>query len=191
MANATEKLIEELKLGSQHAQQEMLAMYGESVWRQVTMIVAQQEDAEEVYQDVFLKAFKAIGSYRPEQASLATWLGRIAYNESLNAVRKRKPPIVYVDDRDVDLESMQDETIATLQERDEQTIELIERALDFLPPAEQAIITMFYFDNQSIKDIAYITETNISTVCSKLSRTRKKLYRIIKKLYRIIKNIQR
>ena len=98
---------------------------------------------------------------------------------------------MYVDDRDVDLESMQDETIATLQERDEQTIELIERALDFLPPAEQAIITMFYFDNQSIKDIAYITETNISTVCSKLSRTRKKLYRIIKKLYRIIKNIQR
>ena len=184
MTDLTEKLIDELKLGSKHAQQEMLAIYGESVWRQVTMIVAQQEDAEEVYQDVFLKAFKAIGSYRPEQAELTTWLGRIAYNESLNAVRKRKPPIVYVDDRDVDLESMQDETIATLQETDEGTVELIERALEFLPPAEQAIITMFYFDNQSIKDIAYITETNISTVCSKLSRTRKKLYRIIKNIQR-------
>lgn len=182
MTDLTEKLIEELKLGSKHAQQEMLALYGESVWRQVTTVITQQEDAEEVYQDVFLKAFKAIGSYRQEQASLATWLGRIAYNESLNAVRKRKPPIVYVDDRDVDLESMQDETMSTLQETDEETIELIERALDFLPPAEQAIITMFYFDNQSIKDIAFITDSNISTVCSKLSRIRKKLYRIIKNI---------
>ena len=185
MNKTSEKLIERLKSDDSHAQQELLTTYGEIVFRQIARIIFCQEDVEEVYQDVFLKAFRHIDSYDTSQASLSTWLSRIAYNESLNFIRKRKPPILYVDDRETDLESIQEETLAeTFQSTDDATIELIERALDFLPPAEQAIITMFYFDDQSIKDIAYITEQNPSTVASKLSRTRKKLYRIIKTMQR-------
>ena len=183
MNDATDKLIEELRLGDSHAQQGVVSKFGEAVWQQIARIVTCMEDAEEVYQDVFLKAFKAISTYDRQQASLGTWLCKIAYNESLNCIRKRKPPIIYVDDREVDLDNIGvDNLNATFQTTDEATIELIERALDFLPPAEQAIITMFYFDDRTIKDIAYITETNPSTICSKLSRTRKKLYRIIKSM---------
>ncbi len=185
MKSNTEQLIEDLKLGDCHAQQELLSAYGETVFMQVARIVACQEDAEAVYQDVFLKAFRAIDTYDKSISSLTTWLSRIAYHESLNFIRKRKPPIIYVDDRETDLESIQEETLAeTFQTGDDATIELIEQALDFLPPDEQAIITMFYFDNQSIKDIAFITEQNPSTIASKLCRTRKKLYRIIKTMKR-------
>jgi RNA polymerase sigma-70 factor (ECF subfamily) len=56
----------------------------------------------------------------------------------------------------------------------------VERALDYLPPDELALITMFYFDDMSIKDIAFVTDSISSTVASRLSRTRNKLYRIIK-----------
>ncbi len=182
---ATERMIERLILEDSHAWQEFLSKYGEGVWMQVTRIVQRQEDAEEVYQDVFLKAFRAIGTYDPKQASLGTWLSRIAYNESLNFIRKRRLPIVYVDDREVDLESIQDEQVSrVLSQTDEETIELIERALEYLPPAEQAIITMFYYDAQSIKDIAYVTQMTATNVASRLSRTRKKLYRIIKNMKR-------
>lgn len=106
MIKTSEKLIERLKSDDSHAQQELLTIYGEIVFRQIARIVFCQEDAEEVYQDVFLKAFRHIGSYDITQASLSTWLSRIAYNESLNFIRKRKPPILYVDDRETDLESI-------------------------------------------------------------------------------------
>jgi RNA polymerase sigma-70 factor (ECF subfamily) len=49
-----------------------------------------------------------------------------------------------------------------------------------LPPHEQAIVSMFYYDNMSLADMAYVTGANPSTIGSQLSRIRKKLYRIIK-----------
>ena len=70
----------------------------------------------------------------------------------------------------------------TLDNGDEKTVLLIERALKFIPPSEQAIVTMFYFDDMSIKDIAYITESTSAAVAQRLSRTRKKLYHVINSL---------
>ena len=93
------------------------------IFGQVARIVTCQEDAEEVYQDVFVKIFRNIQSYDSRQASLATWMSRIAYNESLNFVRRAQQPVIYVDDRDVDLESIQDEASAQVfQQQDEATI---------------------------------------------------------------------
>jgi RNA polymerase sigma-70 factor (ECF subfamily) len=145
----------------------------------VQRIVKCREDAEEVYQDVFVKALRGIGSYTPRQASFATWLNRIAYHESLNFVRNKKPTIVYMDDRDLtyDWQETPDDAPA-----DEQTIEQLEQALETLPPHEQAILSMFYYDNMSLADIAFVTGSIPSTVGSQLSRIRKKLYRIIKTL---------
>jgi RNA polymerase sigma-70 factor (ECF subfamily) len=65
---------------------------------------------------------------------------------------------------------------------DEQTIRQLEQALAMLPSHEQAIVSMFYYDNMSLADIAFVTGSIPSTVGSQLSRIRKKLYRIIKTL---------
>lgn len=62
------------------------------------------------------------------------------------------------------------------------TLEQLEQALETLPPHEQAILSMFYYDNMSLADIAFVTGSIPSTVGSQLSRIRKKLYRIIKTL---------
>jgi len=173
-------LIEELRQGKTAACQHVLAEYGPAVYRMIQRIVVQHEDAEEVYQDVFVKALGHIDSFKPQQASFATWLGRIAYNESLNFIRGKKHNIVYMDDYEQGVDSIgenQDEGVW-----DEQTIAHLERALEMLPPHEQAVITMFYYDDMSIADIAYITGSVPSTIGSQLSRIRKKLYRIIKTL---------
>jgi RNA polymerase sigma-70 factor (ECF subfamily) len=183
MERETQTLIQALCRQDGQAQRRVLQLYGAMIFGQVARIVTCQEDAEEVYQDVFVKVFRNIESYDSRQASLATWISRIAYNESLNFVRRARQPVIYVDDRDVDLESIQNEALAQVfQQQDEATIQLIERALDYLPPEELALITMFYYDDMSLKDIAYATDSAPSTVASRLSRTRRKLYRIIQSL---------
>ena len=86
-------LISALQQHQSAACQRLLSDYGPMVFRMVQRIVPQREDAEEVYQDVFVKAIRGIGGYNPQQASLATWLNRIAYHESLNFVRGKKPTL--------------------------------------------------------------------------------------------------
>jgi RNA polymerase sigma-70 factor (ECF subfamily) len=143
----------------------------------VRRIVVRQEDAEEVYQDVFVKALQGIGNYDSRKASLATWLNRIAYHEALNFVRKRHPNIVYMDEKDMNLK---DNETPEEDAHDSQTIQALENAMEKLPPHEQAIVTMFYYDDMSLADIAYVTGSIPTTVGSQLCRIRKKLYRIIK-----------
>ena len=177
MEQETEHLIDDLRKRKPAACQRLLTAYGPAVLRIVLRIVTCREDAEEVYQDVFVKALRGIGGYNPRQASLATWLNRIAYHESLNFVRAKKPTIVYMDDQDLAYDWQEPPNEAP---PDEQTIQQLERALAMLPPHEQAIVSMFYYDNMSLADIAFVTGSIPSTVGSQLSRIRKKLYRIIK-----------
>ena len=177
MEHETDILINDLRQRKPAACQRLLATYGPAVFRMVQRIVSCREDAEEVYQDVFVKALRSIEGYDIRQASLATWLNRIAYHESLNAVRSKRPTTVSLDDGDLapDLLDIPDNAPP-----DEQTIRQIEQALAKLPPHEQAIVSMFYYDNMSLADIAYVTGSIPSTVGSQLCRIRKKLYRIIK-----------
>ena len=172
-------LISNLRQRKPAACQRLLTEYGPAVFRMVQRIVTRREDAEEVYQDVFVKALRGIEGYNPRQASLATWLGRIAYHESLNFVRGKKPNIVYMDDSELGIDTLEAPDDAP---PDEQTIRQLEQALAMLPSHEQAIVSMFYSDNMSLADIAFVTGSIPSTVGSQLSRIRKKLYRIIKTL---------
>ena len=170
-------LISALQQHQPAACQRLLTDYGPMVFRMVQRIVSQREDAEEVYQDVFVKALRGIGGYDSHQASLATWLGRIAYHESLNFVRGRKPTLLYIEEGDLGTDTLEAPDEAP---QDEETLRQLERALAKLPPHEQAIVSMFYYDNMSLADIAFVTGSIPSTVGSQLSRIRKKLYRIIK-----------
>ena len=172
-------LMNELRQHKPAACQRLLSEYGLMVFRMVQRIVTRREDAEEVYQDVFVKALRGIEGYNPSQASLATWLNSIAYHESLNFVRGQKPVIVSMDERDLGIDALDAPDDAP---QDEETIRQLEQALAKLPPHEQAIVSMFYYDNMSLADIAFVTGSIPSTVGSQLSRIRKKLYRIIKTL---------
>ena len=82
------------------------------------------------------------------------------------------------EDREGEAEKLSDEEVeASFGQPNPETVQLIRAALQHLPPDERAIITMFYYEEMSLKDIAYVTESIPTTVASKLSRTRKKLYK--------------
>lgn len=174
----TELFIEQLRKGDRAACQRLVGDLGPAVFQMVRRIVERQEDVEEVWQDVFVKALRGIGGYDSRKASLSTWLCRIAYHESLNFVRTRRSDIVYMDEHDLGLNGLDDAPEESAY--DSQTVQALEEALEMLPPHEQAVITMFYYDNMSLADIAYVTGSIPSTIGSQLSRIRKKLYRIIK-----------
>ena len=174
----TELFIEQLRKGDRAACQRLVGDYGLAVFQMVRRIVERQEDVEEVWQDVFVKALRGIGGYDSQKASLSTWLCRIAYHESLNFVRTRRPDVVYMDEHELGLNGLDDAPEECAY--DSQTVQALEEALEMLPPHEQAVITMFYYDNMSLADIAYVTGSIPSTIGSQLCRIRKKLYLIIK-----------
>ena len=176
-------LIERLIKQNPKAQQTMLDRYGQLVFAQVSRLVPGIENAEEVYQDVFIKVFRSIDTYDAAKSSLCTWLSRIAYHESISYLRRSSVPAIYYEDHEGEAEKLSESEVdATFGQPNPETVQLIRAALKHLPPDERAIITMFYYEEMSLKDIAYITESIPTTVASKLSRTRKKLCKIIKML---------
>lgn len=176
-------LIEGLRKQSPKAQRAMLNRYGRDVFAQVARLVPGVENAEEVYQDVFIKVFAYIGEYDAERSALKTWISRIAYNEAISYLRRKSQPVVYYEDRNGEADKLSDaEVNETFGRPNAETVQLIRAALKHLPPDERAIVTMFYYEEMSLKEIAYVTESIPTTVASKLCRTRKKLYKIIKML---------
>ena len=176
-------LIAGLRKQSPKAQQQMLDRYGRDVFAQVARLVPGIENAEEVYQDVFVKVFKNINRYDEGKSALRTWILRIAYNEAISFLRHQRPTMVYIEDREGEADSLSEtEVEETLGHANAETVQIIRAALKHLPPDERAIITMFYYEEMSLKEIAYVTESIPTTVASKLSRTRKKLCRIINML---------
>ena len=180
MNDSQQTMIQGLRRQERSAQEQALMEYGSKVFATISRVVSRQEDAEEVYQDVFVKAFRHIGTFDATKASFQGWLCKIAYYESLNFIRDHKQPVVYIDDSNLLMKDVQEHDLDHLfQQQDEQTIQAVEHALAQLNAKEQSLIYMYYFDNLSLKEIAYIMDMQPSTVGSSLHRIRQKLYRII------------
>ena len=183
MTDTNIDLIQGLREQSPKAQRKALECFGNDVFAQVARMLPAAEDAEEVYQDVFVKVFRSIKMYDEEKSTLKTWISRIAYNEAVTWLRRKRQAVIYFEDREGKAEQLSEEEVEeTLGHPNSEMVQLIRAALKHLPPEERAIITMFYYEELSIKEIAYITESIPTTVASKLSRTRKKICKIIKML---------
>lgn len=179
----TEKIVHMLRKQNPKAQQKLLELYGNYVWGKVVRLISAKEDAEEVYEDVFIKVFRNIGTYDERKASLKTWIAKITNNESMTFLRRKRQAKIYFEDNRKEAERLSgSEVDETLGQANKETVQLIQAAIKYLPPEEQAIISMFYYEEMSLKEIAFATESIPTTIASKLSRTRKKLCEIIKTL---------
>lgn len=152
-----------------------LNRYGRPIHSLVVQIVSSPEDAEEIVQDVFLKAFRKLDSYRGESA-FSTWLYRIAYNTAVAATRRRKRDTLYIEEATIDNIPDEQADRVLFPTDDEEYIEKLKWAVDELTPEERAILTLFYYNGKSIEEISEITKLTASNVKVKLYRIRKKLY---------------
>ncbi len=152
-----------------------LDRYGRPLYSLVVQIVGRPEDAEELVQDTFLKAFRGLSGYKGD-CRFSTWLYRIAYNVALSFVRKRKHEFLYIEENMIN--NVPDEAadaVLGMSDNEERIAELIQ-AIDRLTPEEKALITLYYYEEKSLEEVAEILGLTLSNAKVRLHRTRKKLY---------------
>ena len=172
------ELVAAVRRGRREGQAEMLCRYGQRVYAMIARQVADPMDAEELTQDAFLRAFTHIDGYDPQRSSLSTWLCRIAYRLTLDFLKRRRPAIVPIDDGAASQTDISDEAVeAGLSTGSEERIEQLQDEIDLLPDDERMLLTLYYFDDRPLAEIAYITGIDAKALANRLYRTRKKLYK--------------
>ena len=144
-------------------------------------ILNNREDAEEIAQDTFLKAFNSLKSFE-KKSKFSTWLYRIAYNGAISRKRKKKIDVVEIDDQIMFNYSADEISTNVYKMNESEQMQLIDKALLKLPEDDNLLITLFYRSEHSIEDISYITGLTQTNVKVKLHRIRKKLYEEIQEL---------
>ena len=155
-----------------------LDTYGQRIFTLIVRMVGSPEDAEELTQDTFMKAFRHLSDFNGK-SSFSTWLYRIAYNTALSSLRKQPNEVLSVDDR-LWNNLTENEIDRALDEEDEERIEQLQRALEKLTPDERALVTLFYEEDRPIAEICHILNQTEGNIKVKLYRIRKKLYILIK-----------
>ncbi len=170
-------LIERVKAGERAACRELVEAYRRLVAMIVGRVCGNREDREEVCQDVFLKVFAAIGAYRSE-ASFSAWIGRIACNEAINRLRRRRP--VAFSDLDSDDREFQDRlagdaaTPEAVHEASSRR-ERLEGEMARLDPRYRAILALYHSAGLSYEEIGQALDLPAGTVKSQLFRARRQL----------------
>ncbi len=165
------QMIEAVLQGNQPAFQRLVERYQYFVFTIAMRIVKSREEAEEVAQDVFLKVYKTLGQFE-KKSKFSTWLYTVTWRTSIDQARRKQILTDSIDDEEGAFWQVAtpDETpLQAVQHGDLQ--QQLQQAIQQLRPEDAALITLYYLNEKSVKEIADITgltETNIKT----------KLYRI-------------
>lgn len=159
----------------------LINKYKDMVFTIVFRITGNREDAEEVSQDVFLKAYNGIADFRGT-SKFSTWLYRIAYNQAISKVRRKRPDIQLYDSMNINITEMQGEDDTGLEHFDTIPAEYLKLAFNKLDDTDRVVLTLYYQDDCSIKDIAEITGLSHPNVKIRLFRGRKKLIGLLEKI---------
>lgn len=171
-------IIKEILNGKTEQYEYFLDRYGQQVFVLVDRIVSCQEDAEELTQDVFLKAFQQLSSFKAE-SSFSTWIYRIATNLAISAVRKKRNDVLRLDDS-VFANLSDTQVDAALEDESEEQMERLQQAMNQLEADERALITLYYLEEKPLVEVAFILGLTEGNAKVKLHRIRKKLYVLIK-----------
>lgn len=171
-------IIKEILNGKTEQYEYFLDRYGQQVFVLVDRIVSCQEDAEELTQDVFLKAFQQLSSFKAE-SSFSTWIYRIATNLAISAVRKKRNDVLRLDDS-VFANLSDTQVDEALEDDSEEQMERLQQAMNQLEADERALITLYYLEEKPLVEVAFILGMTEGNAKVKLHRIRKKLYLLIK-----------
>ena len=170
-------IIKRIRSGETDAFRVLVRQYKNMVYGLALKMCHSVEDAEDVTQDTFIKAYKSIAQFKGK-SKFSTWLYQIGYFTAINQLRKQKYAVAEHDEAVAD---EPDEGVLNKLKTDDQR-NLISRSLAYLKPDERAVITLFYLEEHSNDEIAEITKMSLSNVKVKIHRARKKLYGIMNDL---------
>jgi RNA polymerase sigma factor (sigma-70 family) len=174
-----ENLIQQALAGSQPAFATLVKRYEKYVFSLVLRWVRRREEALEVAQDCFLRAFRYLADFRGE-CKFSTWLYKIAYHTSLNHLRRHQPDLHSLDDEERPI-ALTDPGAPDASHHLETTERntALKDAIALLAPDDASIITLFYLHEQSLEEICLITNLSMTNAKTKLCRARQRLRPIL------------
>jgi RNA polymerase sigma-70 factor, ECF subfamily len=170
------ELVQKCQAGEMNAFQDLVSRYHQKVYMVILGLLRNREDALEVAQETFFRAFRKINSFQGD-SSFYTWIYRIAVNMSIDAQRRQKRnPLDFRESMDSVMEAQKEtakDPSSDLQ--DKELRESLIKAINDLTPEHKAVIVLRTIEGRSYKDIGEILGCSEGTVMSRLHYARKKL----------------
>ena len=170
--------IEQVLSGKINAFSYIIDRHKDKAYNLAFRICGNHEEAEEIAQDSFLKAFNSLRSFKMK-SSFATWLYRIVYNTSISHLRTRKTRVLSIDDFPSDATVFMAGSASEEEEDVEFRKSMLNFALQKISEEERGLITLYYFDELSTEEISEITSISKSNIKVKLFRARQKMFDLI------------
>ena len=150
----------------------LVRAYQERIYWHVRKMVIDHDETDDLVQEVFIKVWKNLGGFR-EDARLYTWIYRIATNECLNHLKKKKRRFFFpIGDVEAELQASLEANAAP----DADEIELkLQKALLRLPDKQRAVFNMKYYDEMKYEDMAEITGTSVGALKASYHHATKKI----------------
>lgn len=173
-------IIQSVLQGNKAAYAVLVERYQSYVFTIISRLITQREEAEDVSQEVFVKAYLSLAGFKGT-SKFSTWLYTIAHTTAISHLRKSRPDIVFAEesamaaitDKHPDYQHPQYGSLRTA----------VNTCIKQLQPDDAEIITLFYLAEQSIEDIAVIMRMEANTAKVKLHRARQKLKDIVERTY--------
>ena len=172
--NDTE-IISKVLTGDQQAYAGLVNRYQNYVFTLALRFTKSREDAEEVSQDIFIKAYRSLADFRGA-SKFSTWLYTIVNNTCITFLRKKKLETHSLDNEKVfEVADSQDSGLRANLVEQKSRIAMVNRAITMLGPDDAEIITLFYKGEQSLEEIAQILGLETNTAKVRLHRARTRL----------------
>lgn len=178
------RLVQLAANGDEKAYAELLDRYKDAIYYMLLKMVNNKSDAEDLTIEAFGKAFKNIAQYTPNYA-FSTWLFKIATNNCIDFIRKKKANLISLDQTSDDQESIGTPLQSDTPDPEEdmiksQRVALMRNVVEKLKPRYRTLVELRYFKEYSYEEIANELDLPIGTVKAQLFRARELLFNILK-----------
>lgn len=178
-------LVKKAKGGDEKAYKKLVDKYERALYFHILKMVKDREQVEDLVQEAFVKAFDNLNTYSTNYA-FSTWLYRIATNNTIDYLRKKKLNTLSIDKpmktKDGEMEmQLPDESAST--DRDiikKQRKKIVQHAIDDLPEKYRKVIELRHMEEKSYKEISDILDKPLGTVKAHIFRARELLYKALK-----------
>ena len=153
-------LVERFHAGDEQAFNILTLRYQEKIYWVVRRLITDHDEADDIVQDVFIRAYHSLKSFKGE-SSVYTWLYRIAVNLSLNELRRKTIRKTFsLEDSSYEQHSTDDDTPEEAMERSERSI-MIKTAIERLPEKQKQVFVLRYYEEMPYEEIAKIVKTSV------------------------------
>jgi RNA polymerase sigma-70 factor (ECF subfamily) len=174
-------VITKIKEGDLHACRYIVDKYKAFVYHIAWRVVRVKEDAEEIAQDSFIKAIKAINEFKYE-SKFSTWLYRITVNNAISKTRQKKFYQEEINEEITDSINVSGTASGFENLNRQDRHKILEEAMEKLSTEEKLLISLYYFQDNSMAEVAQATGLGENLVKVKVHRSRKKLHGMLTEL---------